>query len=279
MPQSQALPRPSRIILLGHPVSHSLSPVFQNAAIRAAGFDAVYSARDVLPEDLERLVPELRNSDVAGNVTIPHKQRMAELCDTISPIARRTNAVNTFRTTAGVLEGDNTDVAGFTRAVSALLGREPQRERVALLGAGGAAAAVLAAVEGWPDSKAAVMNRGEERLRELVKRFSEVATPARTIAELVADATIVVNATSIGLHNHDLPLRTDQLPQGACVLDLVYRPGETALVREARKRGMRAADGIEMLLEQGALAFMHWFDYAPDKMVMRNALGAAILEG
>jgi shikimate dehydrogenase len=233
----------------------------------------------VAPTDLERVVGELKTEGAAGNVTVPHKRGVMLLCDQLSSIARRTEAVNTFFVRSGALIGDNTDVAGFHSAVCLLLGREPGKERVALLGAGGAASAVLAAVESWPDSRAKVFNRHEERGRLLVHSYSDVAAFAANPAAALQGATLVVNATPVGISGDDLPIDPELLPDSAALLDLVYRKGETPFVRLARARGLRAADGMEMLLEQGARSFVQWFGCAPDKMVMREALKGAIMGG
>ena len=293
---------PSRLVLLGHPVSHSLSPAFQNAAIRAAGFSTTYSALDVVPEKLIETVSSLRKESVAGNVTVPHKRAIFAMCDRHSELARRTGAVNTFFFQDGLMFGDNTDVGGFLHAVRVLLGKEPVDQSVVVFGAGGAAAAVLAAVETMPGSSALLVNRNLDRARTLAASFGSVAQVASDLDRALGGATLVVNATPVGLmdpgfrrddNNVDAGIRGDdsnlgdagipfdptRAPKSAALLDLVYRPGETALVRAARAAGMPAADGREMLLEQGALAFSQWFGCAPNKMVMRKALEDAIVPG
>ena len=142
--------RPGRLVLLGHPVAHSLSPRFQNAALQRAGIPLTYEALDVLAPDLPGAVRLLAEDGAAGNVTIPHKEAMAELCDVRTTLAERTGAVNTFWVDeARKLVGDNTDVDGVALLLTELLGA-PASGPVALLGAGGAAAAVLAALERWP---------------------------------------------------------------------------------------------------------------------------------
>jgi shikimate dehydrogenase len=170
--------------------------------------------------------------------------------------------------------GDNTDVAGFHAAGARLLGRAPGAERVAVLGAGGGAAAVLCALEGWDGARAAVYNRDMHRAGVLAHRFARVASVASSPAAAVQDATLVVNATTVGLRPSDpLPLTLDALPRGVAVLDLVYRPGETAWVRAARAAGHPAQDGLTMLVEQGAKAFARWCGRPPDRAVMWAALG------
>lgn len=261
---------PGRLVLLGHPVAHSLSPRFQNAALRAAGIPILYEPLDVAPGDLDRALDTLRAVDAAGNVTIPHKEAVAAKCDDLTPVARRAGAVNTFWLERGRLTGDNTDVGGFQAALAELGAAWPRR--VALLGSGGGAAAALAALEGRPDVRVRVYSRTPERTQKLCDRFAAFATAAHTVEEAVNGADLVVNATPVGLSDDSMPVDPDGLDTRAAVLDLVYRPGGTAWVRAARARGLAASDGTTMLLEQGALAFERWFGVSPDRQVMREAL-------
>jgi shikimate dehydrogenase len=266
--------RPGRLLLLGHPVAQSLSPRFQNAALRAASIPLTYEVRDVLPEQLDAVLAQLRVERAAGNVTHPHKEALADRCDRLSELARRCGAVNTFWHEDGALVGDNTDVGGFEMVARALLGDRCASARVAVIGAGGAAAAVLAAVEGWGAASARVYNRHMPRATELVARFPTRATVAATLGDALQHATLVANATPLGMRDGDaFPVSIDSLPAGSAVIDLVYRVEETAWVRAARSAGHWAADGRGMLLEQGALSFERWFGVAPDRNAMWTAIG------
>ena len=264
--------RPSRLVLLGHPVAHSLSPLLQNAALRRAGIPLEYAAIDVPPERLASTLDGLAREGAAGNVTIPHKAAVAARCSRLTPLAERVGAVNTFWVEDGLLRGDSTDVGGFEAAVRLLLGRAPSDARIALLGAGGAAAAVLAAAERWDATSVAVVARTASRAETLARRFPTVARATARLEDALDGATLVVNATPAGMQDDTLPTSPDALPPGAAVLDLVYRRGETAWVRAARARGHVARDGLEMLVEQGALAFSRWLDVEPDRETMRAAL-------
>ena len=265
---------PGRLVLLGHPLSHSLSPRFQNAALLAAGIPLRYEAVDVDPTAFEDVVATLKGQNAAGNVTIPFKERMHDACGVLSPLAQRVGAVNVFWIDEdGRLVGDNSDVGGFDAAVATLLGARPRDIAVGLLGAGGAAAAVLAAVETWPGCTAHVYNRTPERARLLCERFGAVAQPVDDVG-VIAGAQLVVNATSIGIRDDAYPLSPSLIAPGAAVIDLVYRPGETAWIRALRARGHRACDGLPMLIEQGALAFERWFGVAPDREVMWQSVSA-----
>jgi shikimate dehydrogenase len=265
---------PGRLVLLGHPLSHSLSPRFQNAALVAAGVPLRFEAVDVDPAAFEDVVASLVAQHAAGNVTIPFKERMHDACDVLTPLAQRVGAVNVFWIDEdGRLVGDNSDVGGFDAAVATLLGARPRDIAVGLLGAGGAAAAVLATVETWPGCTAHVYNRTPERARVLCERFGAVAQPVDDVG-VIAGAQLVVNATSIGIRDDAHPLSPSLIAPSAAVIDLVYRPAETAWIRALRARGHRACDGLPMLIEQGALAFERWFAFAPDREVMWRSVSA-----
>ena len=289
MTATAARPLPGRLVLLGHPVAPSLSPAFQNAALRHAGLPLTYETLDVAPAAFADVLRGIVAQRGAGNVTIPHKEAAARCCDRLSAVAERAGAVNTFWTDVdGSLVGDNTDVGGADALARHALGRAPANLRIALLGAGGSAAAILAAAERWPGCYVAVWSRTAERARALAARFDGVAHAASTLDEAVRDADLVVNATPVGLHGDDVPVDPRALKKGAAVMDLVYRRdaiaevkrgtspslrrAETPWVRRSRERGLRAADGLVMLVEQGALAFERWFGLVPDREVMWAAV-------
>lgn len=262
---------PGRLVLLGHPVAHSLSPRFQNAALRAAGIELEYEAMDVLPADLAKVAHLLGDANAAGNVTVPHKEAFAACCSQLSPVAQRTGAVNTFWTEDGVLVGDNTDVGGFDAAVRATVGTPPVGSVVAVLGAGGGASAVLAAVERWDGVTARVWSRTMSRAERLVERYPRMARAEWSLETAVQDAALVVNATPLGLDDDAMPIDPTLLGAATAVFDLVYRRGETPWVHACKGRGLRASDGLPMLVEQGAIAFARWFGIAPDRAAMLDA--------
>jgi shikimate dehydrogenase len=253
--------------LLGHPVAHSLSPRFQSAALRAAGLDVAYEAVDVVPDALPDVLRHVVTERTAGNVTVPHKEAVARFCDHLTPTAQRVGAVNVFWVDDGRLVGDNTDVGGFAASTLAFHGMPVGR--VAVLGAGGAAAAVLAALAEWPGVETRVWNRTADRAVRLTERFG--ATAVGRIEAAVEGTELVVNATRIGLDSRDQPIEVAMIPAGADVIDLVYSANETAWVHAARAAGHRAIDGLAMLIEQGALAFERWFGITPDRAAMWRA--------
>jgi shikimate dehydrogenase len=265
---------PGRLVLLGHPVRHSLSPRFQNAALRAAGIPLTYEALDVPPHTLTDVMRQLVAARAAGNVTVPHKATVAAECDRHTGTATRTGAVNTFWCEGRKLVGDNTDVAGFRALAVSVLGREPEGAVVGLLGAGGGAAAVCAVAERWTGARIVVHARGNERATALAERFPKLVTLAESPADAVRNATIVVNATPVGLSDDSFPMAVSELPRDAAVMDLAYRAGQTPWVLAALAAGHRAADGLEMLIAQGAEAFERWFGQAPDRDAMRASLAA-----
>jgi shikimate dehydrogenase len=263
--------QPGRLVLVGHPVAHSLSPAFQNAALRRAGIPLVYEALDVRADSLLATMQGLVADRGAGNVTIPYKPSVRELCGAVTPIAERVGAVNTFWTEDGALHGDNTDVGGFTAAVIAELGNVPRGDMV-VFGAGGTAAAVCAAAEQW-GMPVRIVSRSAERASDLAKRFASVAAVATDVRDALANSALVVNATPLGMRDTDaLPVEIEAIPRGALIVDVVYRRGGTAWVRSARQEGIAAIDGLGMLVEQGALAFERWFGFAPDRDAMWNAV-------
>jgi shikimate dehydrogenase len=255
-------------------VSHSLSPRFQNAALRAAGIPLTYEAMDVTADALPGVLVDLRRERAAGNVTVPHKAAVAAACDRHTATAARTGAVNTFWHEVGTLVGDNTDVAGFRALALGVLGADPEGATVGLLGAGGGAAAVCAVAERWLGARVLVHSRGGSRAAALAQRFPELVRVVPSAADAVRDATVVVNATPVGLSGEEWPVPIDLLRRDAAVMDLAYRAGQTPWIRAARQAGFRAADGLEMLIAQGADAFERWFGRAPDRDAMRAALGA-----
>jgi shikimate dehydrogenase len=180
--------------------------------------------------------------------------------------------VNTFWHEEGRLVGDNTDVGGLEASVRALLGDDMRSARVALVGAGGSAAAVLAAVERWGSARVSIYNRHMDRAERLAARFPAVAVVAPSLGDALRGATLVVNATPVGMRDQALPVAIELLPSGAAVFDLVYRSGGTAWATAAREAGHRTADGMAMLVEQGALAFARWFAQEPDRAAMWRAM-------
>lgn len=245
----------------------------QNAALAATNIPVRYSAQDVARTDLEATLVALANEGAAGNITIPHKEASARLMTRLTPLAERIGATNTFYSDAdGGLVGDNTDVAGFQDLVTTVLGATPVGAQFAVLGAGGAAAAVLAAIESWEGCTATIYARNQNRATALAWRFSDVASAKSMIEVKQLAGDIVVNATPVGLNDDEMPAPSGALAHQSVVLDLICKAGETAWVRSAREAGHVASDGFPMLVGQGAAAFEIWFGTQPDREAMWRSL-------
>jgi shikimate dehydrogenase len=265
-----------RLVLIGHPVSQSLSPLMHNAALEEKGSSIKYEAIDVTPENLEATLAELSHTRSGGNFTIPHKKTAVRSMRVISDVAHSVGAVNTFWSDGyGAIDGDNTDVAGFNEAVRELMGQTPSGIRVAVVGAGGAAAAALTAIDQWDNVTASVHARDLARAMSMRMRHSAVVRVCSMRDPCLSDADLVVNATPIGMGADDIPVDISHLRRDAVVFDMVYGREETKFVREARAEGHQAADGLRMLLHQGIAAFTLWFGETPSPDVMWTALKGA----
>ena len=267
-----ARPHPSRLVLLGHPVAHSLSPLFQNAALAAVGLPQRYEVLDVTIDTLPSVLRALALEGAAGNVTRPLKESVAAMTSRCSALAARTGAVNTFWCDDGQLIGHNTDVAGVESALTALCPAGVRDRPCAVLGAGGSAAAVLVALDRLGVGTIRMWARTQQRVTELSARVAVPVVECETPRDAVAGAMLVINATPLGLHDDLLPVDVALLEAGASVLDLVYRRSETAFVRASRARGLPAQDGLHMLVEQGAAAFRCWFGIDAPRHAMWQAL-------
>ncbi len=276
----RAAQRPARLVILGQPVAHSLSPVFQRAALRVAGLSMTYDRQDVAPDRLADALAQLAGEGAGGNITIPHKEAATGLISRCTSLARRVGAVNTFWTEHGALVGHNTDVAGATATIQALCPSDvtDARDRsVVLLGAGGSAAATLIALHDLGYRRITIVARNTARAQALSTRVSIPAQIASmdVVNDVVGAAVLVINATPVGLRDDTFPVAVRALPERCAVFDLVYRPGLTPWITACRHAGLRAEDGLRMLVEQGAAAFETWFDMPAPREAMWQALDAA----
>ena len=268
------------LALIGHPVEHSLSPRMHNAAFAADGLDFVYVCLDVDPDDLPAAVKGAAALKLRGfNITMPHKRAMISLLDELDEGARISGAVNTVVIDRSSLRGYNTDGGGMVMACEQA-GIELSGQRVLLLGAGGAAAAIAVAFGGAGIGELHIANRSVEHAIELRNKLrgagmeKVVVHPLDELDEAVLETEIIVNATSLGMKEGDpLPIPAGYVEDGKAVCDAVYRPGtETSLVRLARERGARVATGKRMLLYQGVLAQKLWTGREPNVKAMDGAI-------
>jgi shikimate dehydrogenase len=271
--------------LTGWPVAHSLSPRLHRAALASAGLQGEYSLFPVenhpgCEVELGQLVDRIRAGELNGlNVTIPHKQRILPLLDELSDAARAIGAVNTIYYRDSKVWGDNTDADGFLYDLRRLGFIPSESEKTALvLGAGGAARAVVYALlrDGW---QVIVSARRFEQAEELTLSLGSGGSFCK--AELLEHATafhtyrLVVNATPAGMAPHPEQAPWPEgvaFPEDACIYDLIYSPLQTRLVREAVRAGLRAANGLGMLIEQAALAFELWTGHLADRVAMKAAV-------
>ncbi len=263
-----------RLGVIGWPIGHSLSPRMHSAALRALGIDGTYEAIAVQPEDLAARLRELTAQDYRGlNVTIPHKQAVMPLLDALSPTARAIGAVNAIVNDDGRLTGHNTDAAGFMRGLSEA-GCDVRGQCVLVLGAGGAARAVVYALAG-AGAHVTIWNRSPERAIALADEFGAEAAAQLTPAARCGQFALIVNTTPVGMSPRDgeTPLPLAGRGYGPrFVYDLVYNPRETALLKAARQIGAQPIGGLAMLVYQGAEAFRLWTGQEAPVDVMTRAL-------
>ena len=272
-----------RVVLIGHPVAHSLSAAMQQAAFDDQGIDAAYELWDRAPIALPDAIAEVRGDEFLGaNVTIPHKERVVPLVDRLTEEAQVTGAVNTITREARRLVGHNTDVPGFKVALDKLVGRQKMPRAAIVLGAGGGSRAVVYGLIREGFQRIVVFNRHLHRAESLVKHFGRSAAHMELrampwhesiIESELAKSKVLVNATSIGLTSDVSPIPAEILPPDLLVLDLIY--ARTRLLREAEAAGCTVADGELMLLHQGAAAFTLWTGKPAPVEVMQKALSTA----
>jgi shikimate dehydrogenase len=272
-----------RVVLIGHPVAHSLSGAMQQAAFDHLGIDARYELWDRAPIALAEAITELRTDDFLGaNVTIPHKERVVPQVDRITEEGHATGAVNTLTKEGRKLVGHNTDVAGFYEALDHLVGRQKMPRHAVVLGAGGGARAVVYGLIRQGFQRVIVFNRHLHRAESMVKHFGRSASHMdlrampwheSIIESELAKTKLLVNATSIGLTGDESPIPAEILTPELLVLDLIY--ARTRLLRDAEAAGCETSDGELMLLHQGAAAFTLWTGQPAPLDVMGEALRTA----
>ena len=281
---------PIRLGVLGHPVAHSLSPQMQNAALEKSSLEMRYARFEIAPGELRPALERLRELDFVGvNLTIPHKIAALEFVDDLDEIARKVGALNTIKFDRGKLRGFNTDGKGFSRAIREEFSVDLRDLRVLVIGAGGAARAIALQCAKENCERLVIANRDPEKAKRLGEELRAFFAGPRVLGPVarlqasscddaalrfqVANTDLVVNATPLGLARADpAPIPARLLAPHLMVYDTVYASGPTAFVSSAIDAGARAANGLSMLLHQGALAFEIWFDRAAPIEAMRKAL-------
>jgi shikimate dehydrogenase len=277
-----------QVALIGKPLKRRHSQVMHDAAFDACGIDARYLLREIEPEEVEGIVASARGDAWLGlGVTAPYKRVVADLLDRVEDDARAIGAVNNVvRTADGHLVGFNSDAPGFRAGIELAMGRPLDGADVVVAGAGGAAHAVVHALLSAGVARVTVGNRSVAGARALLDRFATVGHGARLATELDGDAfrqalgsaDVAVNATTVGMIDPGMTVPVDRLPAHATVFDLVYVPAETPLLAAARARGLRAANGSEMLIAQAAIAFERWTGIGGMADVMRAAVAPLLAD-
>lgn len=286
------LQSPARLAVIGDPVGHSKSPQMHNPALKARGIDAQYVRVQVpIGRVKEAFALFVQNGFIGVNITIPHKFEALDAVDVVDPLAQQLGAVNTLAIREGKMFGYNTDGPGFLRSAKEAFGVDVRNLRVLILGAGGGAGravAVQCALEGcWKivlanrtPEKAQQLERELRTIQPLLSTTHDIATvgwDSRSLHAELENVDLIVNATSIGMKADDPPLvPLSRLRPHHLVYDMVYRAnGDTSLIAAAKQAGVKWADGMSLLLHQGAISFEHWFGGQAPLEVMREGLRAA----
>ena len=279
--------------IIGFPIGHSISPVFQQAALDRCALPHRYRAYNVHPEDVAAFVAELRLPGILGvNVTVPHKEAVIPFLDELDDWAAEAGAVNTIVHRRGRLAGYNTDGYGFLRALREAAGFAPANCRALILGAGGAARGVVLALARERVSQLTIANRTPRRAETLARLAQSrgiaaaalplpaAGSPDPALAAAARQADLIVNCTTIGMTHgpqaDGVPLPWQLLAPGALVYDLVYNPPQTRLLGEAARAGIATLGGIEMLVYQGAASFELWLERPAPVAAMLAAATRAI---
>ena len=272
-----------RLVVIGDPIEHSLSPPMQNAGLEFLHLPYRYGRLRVSPDDLGGAFQILREKDFIGwNLTLPHKLRAMGLLDGLDPLAERLGAVNTVANRSGRLFGFNTDGTGLVAALSEAFACDVSSFRIALLGAGGGAGQAAARYLAGLNVPALILvNRTIDKAAQLAvelaasSRSRIKAEPWENLRSVCTEVDLIINAATVG----PPPETLGALESRHLVFDMVYGPQETAFVRLARTKGARSADGLLMLLYQGVFAFEIWFGKPAPSAQMREALFAAAGRG
>ncbi len=273
--------RTNILCVIGHPIEHSMSPVIHNAALNDLALDYVYLAFDVLTNDLEKAILGIKKGNIKGiNVTIPHKEAIIPYLDELDPLSKQIGAVNTIKNEGGVLLGRNTDALGAKQALLDA-GFKIEGKKALILGAGGAARAISFALSEKSD-EIFISNRTEERAIKLAKELQEKAKikatgkdmSEKTLRTLAYSVDILINTTPIGMYPKiDIsPISKDFLNENLFVFDIIYNPLQTRLLKDAKETGSKILNGLDMFINQGALAFEWWTGKKPNVKLMKEKI-------
>jgi shikimate dehydrogenase len=266
--------------VIGNPIGHSLSPVMFEAAFKELNIDATYVAFEVKENQLKQAIDGVRSLGISGlNVTIPHKVAVMEFLDEIDPLAKQLGAVNTIVHEDNKLIGYNTDGEGYLEALLPVLPKPLKEMRVLILGAGGAAQGVALTMAIYGVKEMCISNRTVSKAEELAKECSSLTSasslPIRLAQARLTEFDLIINTTSIGMTPNvdQMPLSLGMIARGAVVSDLIYTPSKTRWLKDAEQRGAIIQNGLEMFVNQGAIAFEKWTgEVAPRKVMKKEVM-------
>ena len=263
----------TRAAVIGSPVTHSLSPLLHNAAFNSLGMDWEYLALEITESELDEVLAQMRSGNLGGlSVTMPFKTRVASLVDECTSIAEKLSAVNCVVANEKGLIGHNTDGDGFLNGLIHEAQFDPKGKKVAVIGAGGAARAVIEALARSGAASIMVVNRTPAKAESAADLAGEVGAVG-TLKD-ISGADLVVNATSIGMKDNqvDIPCSVDLLHSSQLVVDLIYHPLETRWISLAKQKGIDSHNGVSMLLFQAAEAFTLWTGEEAPISIMQEAI-------
>jgi shikimate dehydrogenase len=272
-----------KTFVLGHPVTHSRSPMIHNHWIKTHGLNGSYKAIDVAPGSLAEFLKRVRAHEFAGgNITVPLKEEAFTAVDQLTETAKSIGAVNTVYTENGQLWGDNTDAYGFSANLAAKAPETAAAQTALVVGAGGAARAIVKSLIDAGLSKIILLNRTQSRAEELATLFGAAVQAASLddFTRYICDADLIVNTSSIGMAGKDdMQFDFNTAKPSALVTDIVYVPLETAFLKSARVSGLKTMDGLGMLLHQAVPGFERWFGVRPEVTPnLRNMIEADLFK-
>jgi shikimate dehydrogenase len=250
-----------KFIVIGNPIKHSLSPLVHNYWFKINNIEANYEKRLVEDKDLKLIIEDIKKEKIVGaNVTVPFKQKIIPLIDELSEIAQITNSVNTIYKKNNKIIGDNTDVFGFTSSLSESLNKKKLRSAL-LLGAGGVAPSIICSLKQLDCEEILVANRTAEKFNLLKNKFGPIVKQIfwEDLNYRTFNVDLVINATSLGLHENDkIPINIENISKNAVFFDVIYNPNKTNFLKTAEKRGHVIINGLMMFLYQAQMAYEIW---------------------
>jgi len=270
------------LCIIGNPIEHSMSVAMHNAAIKKLGLNYIYVAFNVFPNDLANAINGFRSLDIKGaSVTIPHKISVMKYLDKIEPIAKNIGAINTIKNENGILIGRNTDGEGFLKSIKES-GYNLKNKKIVLFGAGGAGRACAFYLT-KEVAEITIINRSNNKLNDLISNLkSNYEIPIKGInlskfedvKKEIEDSDMLVNTTPVGMYPNvnESPVKQSWLHPNLFVVDIIYSPIQTKLLQEASSIGCNVLSGVEMLINQGIIAFKWWTGVSPDKNLMKQVV-------